>query len=234
MPARPDSRSLSRAARVLLALAALGGALLALAWLVPLPARLAEAPSVVVEWRDGGVAHVFVAPDGRWRPEVRSEEIDPGYLAALLRLEDRRFHLHPGVDPAAVARAAATNLWRGRRVSGASTLTMQLVRMLEPRPRTLGSKVVEALRAVQLEVRLGKGRVLAAYLQFVPFGGPLEGVEAASLSWFGHRATALSPAEVALLLAVPQDPARRAPGPGREARLRAARDQVARRLAALG
>jgi len=225
---------LGRAAAPLLALAAAAAGCLALAWLVPLPARLAEPPSLVVEWRDGGVAHVFVAPDGRWRPEVRPEEVDPGYLAALLRLEDRRFHAHPGVDPIAVVRAAATNLARGRRVSGASTLTMQLARVLEPRPRTLVSKAIEALRAVQLELRLGKQRILAAYLQFAPFGGPLEGIEAASLAWFGHRPTALSPAEVATLLAVPQDPNRRAPGPGREERLRAARDQVARRLAALG
>lgn len=207
---------------------------LALAWLVPLPARLDTPPSVVVEWRDGGVAHVFVAPDGRWRPEVRPEEIDPAYLRALFRLEDRRFWYHPGVDPVAVLRAAASNLAHGRRMSGASTLTMQLVRLLEPRPRTFGSKVVEALRAVQLELRLPKRRILAAYLQFAPMGRNVEGVEAASLAWFGHRPTALSAAEVATLLAVPQDPNRRAPGRGHEARLRAARDGIARRLSALG
>jgi penicillin-binding protein 1C len=188
----------------------------------------------VVEWRDGTVAHVFLAPDGRWRPEVRLDELDPAYVAALLRLEDRRFFWHPGVDPVAVVRAAVTNALRGRRVSGASTLTMQLVRIVEPRPRTLRSKAVEALRAVQLELRLSKREILAAYLQLAPFGGNVEGVEAASLAWFGHRPTALSPVEIATLLAVPQDPSRRAPRPGREARLAGARDDVARRLAALG
>jgi penicillin-binding protein 1C len=217
-----------------LALLGLVAAAYALAWIVPLPERLSLPPSAVVEWRDGGVAHVFVSTDGRYRPEVRPEELDPAYLAALFRLEDRRFHTHLGVDPLAVARAALSNVTRGRRVSGASTLTMQLVRVLEPRPRHLGSKIVEAFRAVQLELRLSKREILAAYLQYLPFGGNVEGVEAASLAYFGHRPTALSPAEIALLLAIPQDPNRRAPGPGHEARLRAARDLVAQRLAGLG
>jgi penicillin-binding protein 1C len=215
-------------------LAGSAAAALALAWAVPLPARLAERPSTVVEFRDGQVAHVFLAPDQRWRPEVRLAEVDPAYLAALLRLEDRRFRWHPGVDPLAVARAALGNLAAGRRVSGASTLTMQLARVLEPRPRTLWSKAVEALRAMQLELRLGKEGVLRAYLQFAPYGGNVEGIEAASLAWFGHRPTALAPAEIAALLAVPQDPNRRAPSPANAARLRGARDLVARRLHALG
>ncbi len=199
-----------------------------------MPARLSDAPSVVVEFRDGEIAHVFITPDGRWRPEVRLSEIDPTYVRGLLRLEDRRFFWHPGVDPVAVARAAASNLARGRRVSGASTITMQLVRVLEPRRRTLASKAIEALRAVQMELRLSKRRILEAYLQFVPFGRNVEGIEAASMAFFGHRPTALSAAETATLLAIPQDPNRRAPAPGHEARLRAARDEVARRLALLG
>jgi penicillin-binding protein 1C len=119
---------------------------------------------------------------------------------------------------------------RGRRVSGASTLTMQLVRVLEPRPRTLWSKVIESLRAAQLELRLSKQEILAAYLQFVPYGRNVEGVEAASLAYFGHRATHLSPAEMATLLAVPQNPNRRFPSPENAARLKAARDDVAQRL----
>lgn len=232
--AGPRRRWLRRLRATTLALAGLAGLAFALAWLVPLPARLSTPPSTVIEWRDGGVAHVFVAPDGRFRPEVRPEELDPQYLAALFRLEDRRFHSHLGVDPVAVVRAVISNVSRGRRVSGASTLTMQLARVLEPRPRHLGSKLVEAFRAVQLELRMSKREILAAYLQFLPFGGNVEGVEAASLAYFGHRPTALSSAEIAVLLAVPQDPNRRAPGPGHEARLRAARDRVARRLAALG
>jgi len=158
------------------------------------------------------------------------EEVDPAYLQALLALEDKRFHWHVGVDPIAVVRAAVTNALRGRRVSGASTLTMQLVRVLEPRPRTLTSKCIESLRAAQLEVRLSKREILSAYLQFVPYGRNVEGVEAAALAYFGHRATHLSPAEMATLLAVPQNPNRRFPSPENATRLKAARDEVAQRL----
>ncbi|MFY2557565.1 penicillin-binding protein 1C [Corallococcus terminator] len=211
----------------LLALAALG---VAAAWWLPLPSRLSSPPSVVLEYRDGTPAHVFLAPDQRWRIAAPAERIDPAYLRALLALEDKRFYSHPGVDPLAVARAAVLNVTRGRRVSGASTLTMQLVRMLEPRPRTFTSKLVESCRAVQLELRLTKQEVMGAYLQFVPYGRNVEGVEAAALAYFGHTAAHLSPAEIATLLAVPQNPNRRFPTPENRARLRAARDDVARRL----
>ncbi|MCI0668975.1 MAG: penicillin-binding protein 1C [Myxococcaceae bacterium] len=204
--------------------------LLSVAWLVPLPERLSAPHSVVVEYRDGTPAHVFLAADERWRVPVRLAEVDPAYIRALLALEDKRFHSHPGVDPLAVVRSAVLNLSRGRRVSGASTLTMQLVRVLEPRPRTWSSKVLEALRALQLELRLTKDEVLTAYLEFAPYGRNLEGVEAAALAYFGHRATALSAAEVATLLAVPQNPGRRYPTRANGVRLAAARDDIAARL----
>jgi penicillin-binding protein 1C len=213
-----------------LSLLALVGAGLAAAWLVPLPERLSSPHSVVIEYRDGTPAHVFLAPDERWRVPTRTQDIDPAYLRALLALEDKRFRYHPGVDPLAVGRAVVSNVTKGRRVSGASTLTMQLVRVLEPRPRTLFSKVIESFRAVQLELRMSKEDILAAYLQFVPYGRNVEGVEAAALAYFGHRATHLSPAEIATLLAVPQNPNRRFPTPENAARLKAARDGVARRL----
>ena len=210
--------------------AILGGAALALAYLLPLPARLSAAPSAVVEYRDGTFAHVFLSADEKWRVPVRLEEVDPAYVAALLRLEDKRFWSHGGVDPIAVVRASLQNVAAGRRVSGASTLTLQLVRVLEPRPRTFRSKLVEAFRAFQLELRMTKREILAAYLQHVPYGGNLEGIESAALAYFGHRATALSPAEIATLLAVPQNPSRRAPGSTNSERLQAARDVIAQRL----
>lgn len=205
-----------------------------LAWAVPLPAALGARPCTVIEYRDGSFAHVLIAPDGRWRVPIALDEIDPAYLDALLALEDRRFRWHAGVDPLAAARAAVANLAGGRVRSGASTLTMQLVRMLEPRPRTLRSKLVEAARAVQLELRLSKREILAAYLERVPYGRNLEGVESASLAFFGHRATHLSAAEIATLLAVPQAPAQRRPSPERATILRAARDGIAARLAGAG
>jgi penicillin-binding protein 1C len=219
-----------RVAVGLLLLLVLIGAGGAAAWLVPLPERLSSPHSVVIEYRDGTPAHVFLAPDERWRILTRPGDIDPAYLRALFSLEDKRFAWHPGVDPLAVARAVVSNVSKGRRVSGASTLTMQLVRVLEPRPRTLVSKVIESFRAVQLELLLSKDDILAAYLQFVPYGRNVEGVEAASLAYFGHRATHLSPAEIATLLAVPQNPNRRFPTLENARRLKAARDEVAQRL----
>jgi penicillin-binding protein 1C len=227
---RPPRITRRRLAVALLLLLALSGGGLAAAWWVPLPERLSAPHSVVIEYQDGTPAHVFLAPDERWRVLTRSQDIDPAYLRALFALEDKRFAWHPGVDPLAVARAVVSNVVKGRRVSGASTLTMQLVRVLEPRPRTLTSKIIESFRAVQLELRLSKEDILAAYLQFVPYGRNVEGVEAAALAYFGHRATHLSPAEIATLLAVPQNPNRRFPTPENAERLRAARDEVARRL----
>ena len=202
--------------------------------LVPLPDRLSQPGSAVVELRDGSYAHVFLSSDERWRIAIPRAEVDPAYVAALVRFEDRRFWIHPGVDPLAVARAAVQNARAMEVVSGGSTLTLQLVRVLEPRPRTLASKVVESLRAFQLELRMSKKEILEAYLQFAPYGRNVEGVEAASLAYFGHTARALSPAEIATLLAIPQDPTKRGPSPANAARLKAARDSIAARLLEAG
>ncbi len=207
---------------------------LAAAWRVPLPERLAQPGSTVVTWRDGSTAHVFLAPDDRWRVPATLEEVDPAYLEALQRLEDKRFQRHLGVDPLAILRAMVLNISRGQVVSGGSTLTMQLVRVLEPRPRTLSSKLIEALRAVQLELRLSKREILEAYLTFIPFGRNVEGVEAAALTYFGHSADALSIDEIAVLLAVPQNPNARYPTPAHQERLKEARDEIAARLVGYG
>jgi penicillin-binding protein 1C len=213
---------------------AAAGIALALAWLVPLPARLALPPSTVVAYADGSPAYVFLSPDDKVRIRADLEAVDPDFVRALLRFEDKRFWRHPGVDPAALLRAAWLDARSGRAVSGGSTLTMQLVRMLEPRRRTLASKAVEALRALQLEARLGKRGVLAAYLTFAPYGGNLEGIEAACWAYFGHAARELAPEEIAVLLAVPQQPGARAPSARNAERLAAAREAVAARLVAAG
>ncbi len=220
--------------RSIVALTMLGVALLAFAfaWWLPLPARVRADVSPIVRWQDGQVAHAFLASDDRWRLPVSPETIDPNYLVALLALEDERFWWHPGVDPIAVLRAVGQNLAAGEVVSGASTLTMQVARMAEARPRTMRSKIVEALRALQLEVRLSKSEILRAYLQLVPYGGNYEGVHTASWVFFGHGPDELSPAEISLLLAIPQDPNHRTPGRASARAVRAARDRVARRLAA--
>lgn len=184
-------------------------------------------PSTVVTYRGGSPAHVFLTSDDKLRIEVRDlGEIDPKYLEALLAFEDRRFYQHGGVDLLAVARAGLTNLLAGEVLSGASTLTMQLVRMRIPRPRTFRAKLIEAFHALQLESRLEKDAILRAYLTHVPMGGNREGVEVAARAFFGHGAKHLSPEEIAVLLAVPQRPTPRSPGPRNRVRLEAARDHV--------
>jgi len=209
----------------------------AAAW-IPLPARLGAAPSVVIEYEGGELGHVFLTADDKYRIAVDLEEkpVDPAYLAALIALEDRRFAWHPGVDPLASFRALAQNLWRRRIVSGSSTLSMQLARLLigESRPRTLAAKLKEVLVALQLERRLSKKQILRAYLQFLPFGRNLEGIETASRAYFGHSARALSASEIATLLAVPQDPCHRYPNERNRTRLTAARDRIISRLAGRG
>lgn len=200
------------------------------AWWVPLPERLMVADSPAVTYRDGTWAYVFLAPDERFRITPDLQQIDERYITALVAVEDHRFWWHPGVDPLAIGRAAVQNLTSGDVISGGSTLTMQLARMLEPRPRRLSSKVLEALRAVQLEIRLSKSEILAQYLRFAPYGRNLESLDVAALTYFGHRPTSLTEAEIATLLAVPQRPNARYPSPAHHDALRNARSRVAQRL----
>jgi penicillin-binding protein 1C len=196
------------------------------AWWVPLPQRLLQPPSTVVSYADGTPMHVFLSPDDKWRFPTTLDDIDPTFLRALLAYEDARFRWHPGVDPAAILRAVVQNISGGRVVSGGSTLTMQLVRIAEPRRRHILSKVVEAMRAVQLELRFSKDQILSTYLTFAPYGRNLEGVQAAAWSLFGHSARQLSAAEIALLLALPQRPNARSPSPAHVDVLTAARTHV--------
>lgn len=231
--ARFSSRSGRRPWIRLLGLSAIAVlvASLVAAWTVPLPERLSTPGSTMVRYADGGTAHVFLSPDDRWRIPVHLDEVDPDYVAAVIEIEDARFHSHPGVDPVAVGRAVIQNLQAGTVVSGASTITMQVVRLAEPRPRTLRSKVIEAARAVQLELRLSKEEILSLYLDLVPYGANVEGIEAGSLALFGHSADHLTPAEICTLIAIPQDPNGRGPREANAARLTAARDDICARLA---
>ena len=193
--------------------------------------RLGDLSTVVVD-RTGAPLRFFTTREGFWRLPVRLDEVAPTYLELLVAVEDRRFHAHAGVDPIAVARAVAENLAAGRTVSGASTLTMQLARLLEPRPRTLASKLLEALRAVQLEARYDKARILEMYLTLAPFGGNLEGLRAASLAYLGKEPRSLTAAEAALLVALPRSPTRLRPDRHPEAAARARERALGRALAA--
>ena len=188
--------------------------------------RMAVAGQVVVD-RDGRTLAALPAPGGVWRLPVGASEVPAHLIDMLVAAEDRRFRWHVGVDPVAVARAAVSWVRAGRVVSGGSTLSMQAARLLEPRPRTLRSKVIEALRAIQLEWRYGKEGVLRIWLTLAPMGGNLEGVRAGSLAWFGRPVERVSVAEAALLVAVPRAPERTRPDRHPMAAM-AARDSVLR------
>ncbi|WP_245435881.1 penicillin-binding protein 1C [Methylobacterium sp. V23] len=194
--------------------------------LPPLDLAPAGLRSTVVLDRDGRLLRPFATADGRWRLPVTGAQVDPRFRAMLMAYEDRRFARHPGIDPVATLRAAGQWLAAGRIVSGGSTLSMQVARLVEPRAeRSLAAKLRQMVRAVQLEQRLGKDGVLDLYLALAPYGGPVEGLRAASLAYFGREPARLSFAESALLVALPQAPEARRPDrfPGAARR---ARDRV--------
>jgi len=198
----------------------------------PLPSDLAM--SAEVSDRDGALLRAFAAPDGRWRLATALETVDPDFIEMLLAYEDKRFFEHDGVDALALLRAAGQFAGAGRIVSGGSTLSMQLARLLDPRAgRSLTAKAKQMFRAAQLERRLSKQDILRAYLTLAPYGGNLEGVRAASLAWFGKEPRKLSVSEAALLVALPQLPERRRPDRFPEAAL-SARDRVLGRMVQAG
>ena len=194
----------------------------------PLNLSRLNALSAAVLDRDGATLRAFKTVDGQWRLPVTQAEVAPGYIRLLLDIEDKRFGHHPGVDPLAMLRAVGQLLANGRVISGGSTLTMQVVRLLEPRPRTLRSKLIEMARALQLHAHLRDAAILQAYLTLAPMGGNLQGVRAGSLAWFGKEPAALSDAEAALLVALPQSPTLLRPDAAPEAALRA-RDKILER-----
>jgi penicillin-binding protein 1C len=218
---------------LLILLAGLAAAAAAYLALPPPSLERSRLLSVLVLARDGSILRGFLTADGKWRLPAMAGEVDPLYRRMLIAAEDQRFAAHPGVDPLAALRAAGQLALRGHVVSGASTLTMQAVRLLERRPRTLSAKLVEMAEALGLEQRLGKDDILALYLTLAPFGGNLEGVRAASLAYFGKEPGHLSPAEAALLVALPRSPERLRPDRHPEA-ARLARDAVLARMQASG
>ncbi|KCZ97545.1 penicillin-binding protein 1C [Hyphomonas polymorpha PS728] len=219
--------------RLLAGLAALIAAVLLIDVIFPPPLERAGGVSVLVTDRAGKPLRAFPTPDGRWRFDVDLDQIDPDFVDALIRVEDKRFWDHHGTDWLGLLRAAFDSAAAGQIVSGGSTLTMQTARMLEPRPRNAGSKLIEIWRANQLERRLSKREILELYLSLTPYGGNLEGVRAASWSYFGHEADRLSTDEIALLIALPQSPEVRRPD-RRPAFAAHARDWVAEKLARYG
>jgi penicillin-binding protein 1C len=202
-------------------------------YLVPMPKRELSW-SVSVDYRDGEPAFVFLSEDEKWRLPVELDKVDPKFVEALVALEDKRFWSHAGVDPIAILRATWSDVSQMRRVSGGSTLSMQLARLLEPRKRTIPNKVVDMFRALQLDARMSKEQILAHYLSRTPYGRNIEGIDSAARTYFGHSAQHLSPLEIATLLAVPQGPARFAPSKANAERLRTRRDTILKKLIAAG
>lgn len=198
----------------------------------PIPDRT-DVSFMVVD-RGGRPVAAFGTPEGRWRLPVNLERVDPVFVEALIAYEDKRFYEHRGFDPVALIRAGRSALRAGEVVSGASTLTMQTARLLEPRPkRDVGAKLIEMFRAVQLEMRLSKQEILELYLTYAPYGGNLEGLRAASWAYFGREPDRLSDAEIALLIALPQSPEVRRPDI-RPRGAEAGRKTVVEKLARLG
>src|SRR3954465_1674869 len=220
------------------AISAVGGLIAAggvAAWVVslgPLPLEDARRVSTTIVDRNGKLLRAFAMADGRWRlPVDAKRDVDPTYLKLLLAFEDKRFYAHSGIDPLALSRAAFQLVTQSRIVSGGSTITMQLARLMEPRrERSIYAKIRQMVRAVELERQLSKEQILDLYLALAPFGGNLEGIRAASIAYFGKEPKRLSLAEAALLVALPQSPETRRLDRYPDA-ARVARDRVLSRMA---
>ncbi len=195
---------------------------------------LAVEMSVEVLDRNGDLLRAYTVADGRWRLALPPDNVDPLYLRMLLAYEDRRFRDHSGIDLRSMSRAVLQAVWNGRIVSGGSTLTMQVARLLEEGTTgQVGGKLRQMRVALALERRLSKDQILQLYLHLAPFGGNLEGVRAASISYFGKEPKRLTPAEAALLVAIPQSPESRRPDRAAD-RAEAARNRVLARAVAAG
>ncbi|MFD1871715.1 penicillin-binding protein 1C [Hymenobacter bucti] len=190
----------------------LGGGLLLLALLAlvldrlfPLPPAPQYSPLVLAQ--DGSVLHAYLNPTQKWRMKTELPEITPALQTAIIAKEDRYFRYHLGVNPLALVQAAGRNLLGHGRTTGASTITMQVARLLEPKERTFGNKLLEMLRATQLEAHLSKAEILQLYLNLVPYGSNIEGVKSAALLYFQQPPHYLSLAQTVTLAIIPNRPA---------------------------
>ncbi|MCJ9735360.1 transglycosylase domain-containing protein, partial [Bradyrhizobium sp. PRIMUS42] len=174
----------------------------------PLPRDEARKVSTTIVDRNGKLLRAYAMADGRWRlPVDARSNVDPTYLKLLLAYEDQRFYAHDGIDPLALGRAALQLATRGHIVSGGSTISMQLARLMEPRrQRSLYAKLRQMVRAIEIERSMSKEQILDLYLALAPYGGNLEGIRAASIGYLGKEPKRLSLAEAALLVALPRSP----------------------------
>ncbi|WP_245417858.1 penicillin-binding protein 1C [Cohaesibacter celericrescens] len=224
------------AALGLLFIVALGGGLGFVCFVKysPPPLAMLDRLSVEVVDRDKALLRAYTTEAGRWRLAAHLDSIDDEFINILLAYEDKRFWQHGGIDAKAMVRAFWQLLSNGRIISGASTITMQLARLIEPRDkRTFAAKLLQMARALQLEARFSKREILTAYLTLAPYGGNLEGIRAASLAYFAKEPGDLTLSEAALLVALPQSPEARRPDL-RPERALSARNNVLMRMANAG
>ncbi len=162
--------------------------------------------SQVVESRDGTVLHAWLAKDEQWRIKASLDEISPEFKKAIIYKEDKYFYSHPGINLIAVSRAFINNIFHVKRTSGASTITMQVARMLHPERRTYLNKCIEMFRATQLELHYRKDEIIGLYFNLLPYGGNIQGIKTASLLYFSKTPDKLSLAEVTALSVIPNRP----------------------------
>jgi penicillin-binding protein 1C len=178
--------------------------ILGLDWLFPVPPAPHYSPLVLAA--DGSVLHAYLNPTQKWRMKTELREITPVLRKAIIEKEDRWFYWHFGVNPLALVQAAGRNVFGTGRTTGASTITMQVARLLEPKERTFGNKLLEMARATQLELHYSKPEILQLYLNLVPYGGNVEGVKSAALLYFQQPPDYLSLAQTVTLAIIPNRP----------------------------
>lgn len=170
----------------------------------PLPSSVSYSQTIYAS--NGEILHVFLSRDDKWRMKVEVNDISPLLKKAIVEKEDRWFYWHFGVNPASILRALINNITKGYTTSGASTISMQCARLLEPKSRTLTNKLREVLRAIQLELHYSKDELLGLYLNLLPYGGNIEGVKSASMMYFGTEPAKLSLAQIMTLAVIPNKP----------------------------
>jgi len=180
--------------------------ILILSFDISFPLRINKSYSKVITAKDGSLLAAYLSKDDKWRMQTKLDEVSPELIKAIINKEDKWFYWHLGVNPIAVVRALFSNIIRGNRVSGASTITMQVARLLNPKSRTYSNKFFEMLRALQLEMHYSKNEILEMYLSLLPFGGNIEGVKAASYLYFNRPPSKLSLAQAITLMVIPNDP----------------------------
>ncbi|KIC96284.1 penicillin-binding protein 1C [Flavihumibacter solisilvae] len=188
----------------LIAIGSLLVVMVALHFIFPVPLKV-EYSTVITDEKDA-VLNAYLTSQQKWRMKTELNEISPLLQKAIVHKEDKWFYFHPGINPFAMARALFNNVFSLERTSGASTITMQVARALEPRPRNIWSKIIEVFRAFQLEIALSKQEILQLYLNLVPYGGNIEGVKSAAVIYFRKSPDHLSLAEITALSVIPNRP----------------------------